>query len=348
VARCVEPRPARAAAGKLADKAADEGPHGAIVDLGRLYGLMRKNDDELQVYQEALEEVRGDIAHASTPQLEIQLSRILTQVGQMYMSQYRSQITNGAKGDKRKCTGASASALVLYHSPGSRVLVEGLQKQQQHNGIEGVVVEIDALRMRVRLDMLDNKELMLKSENVCPLLPTAPKLQEQLMKLHDLAQERIASSKEVHRIQIKVKGVKHVNTGIACETLGLAYLMKGRPADTGLAVSLLIQADKIRRRVGADDKDMALWILQNLSAAQASQARFDEGRVLSAVPYWWLPTSRQDDETKMARLFAGLQARNGKRGSPSMSSEAMQQGLRLYGLFNVTVTASACDAVSGP
>jgi len=180
------------------------------------------------------------------------------------------------------------------------------------------------------------------------LLPITPKLQEQLMKLHDLAQERIASSKEVHRIQIKVQGVKHVNTGIACETLGLAYLMKGRPADTGLAVSLLIQADKIRRRVGADDKDMALWISQNLSAVQASQARFDEGRVLSAVPYWWLPTSRQDDETKMARLFAGLQARNGKRGGPSMSSEAMQQGLRLYGLFNVTVTASACDAVSGP
>jgi len=52
-----------------------------IVDLGRLHGLMRKNDDELQVYQEALEEVRGDVAHASTPQLEIQLSRILTQMG---------------------------------------------------------------------------------------------------------------------------------------------------------------------------------------------------------------------------------------------------------------------------
>jgi len=47
----------------------------------------------------------------------------------------------------------------------------------------------------------------------------------------------------------------------------------------------------------------------------------------------------------MTRLFAGLQARNGKRGSPSMSFGAMQQGLRLYGLVNVT--ASACDAVSG-
>jgi len=48
----------------------------------------------------------------------------------------------------------------------------------------------------------------------------------------------------------------------------------------------------------------------------------------------------------MAQLFFGLQARNGKRDSPSMSSEAMQQGLRLFGLFNVTV--SACGAVGGP
>jgi len=40
--------------------------------------------------------------------------------------------------------------------------VEGLQKQQQYNGIEGVVVNMDALRMRVRLDMLNNKELLLK------------------------------------------------------------------------------------------------------------------------------------------------------------------------------------------
>jgi len=39
-------------------------------------------------------------------------------------------------------------------------------------------------------------------------------------------------------------------------------------------------------------------------------------------------------------MFARLQARNGKRGSLSTSSEAMQQGLRLYGLSNVTVWVS--------
>jgi len=428
---------ARAAAGKLADKAADDSLYDTLICLGYLYCCMIRYNDALQVYQEVLDEVRGDIAHSSSPQLEILLSRILTAMGHMYVSQYHSQIANGAKGDKGKCTDAKAlleeslsiqhalsqygmaadtlqslasvhgylemfdearstlkkaldfarrcygkesagvaachqemaiicqeqvqaikaqlrmhmeymltHSMRLYHSPGSRVLVEGLQKQQQYNGIEGVVVEMEALRMCVRLDTLDNKRLMLKPENVCPLFPTALKLQEQLMKMHDLAQEHIASSKEVHRIQIKVKGVKHVNTAIACETLGLAYLETGRPADTGLAVSLLIQADKIRRRVGVDDNDRALSISKSLSAAQEIRARFDEGGVLSAVPGFWLPTSRQDDETQMARLFAGLQARDGKRGCTSMSSEVMQQGLRLFGLFNVT--ASACDAVRNP
>ena len=142
-----------------------------------------------------------------------------------------------------------------------------------------------------------------------------------------------------------MKGVKHVNTAIACQTLEVVYLATNKPADTGLAVSLLIQADKIPRRISADNKDLALSISRSLSAAQAAQARFDEGGVLSAVSCCWPSTSRQEDETKMARLFAGLQARNGKKGSLGMSSEAMQQGLRLFGLFNVT--ASACDAVSG-
>jgi len=428
---------ARAAVGKLADKAAPEGLYAVMVNRGQLSGLMCKNDDALQVYQQALQEVRGDIVHASTPQLQIHLSSILSAMGQMYISQYIRQITSGAKGDKSKCTDAKAlleealsiqrallrygmaadtlifltsahgylemfdearstlkqaldltrrcdgkeseevaachqqmaiicqeqvqaikkqvsmhmeymltNSIRLYHSPGSRVLVEGLQKQQQYNGIEGVVMKLEALRMRVRLDTLDNKVLMLKPGNVCPLLPTALKLQQQLQKLNDLAHECIASSKELHRIQIKVKGVKHVNTAITCQTLGAAYLATGRPDDIGLGVSLLIQADKIRRRVCDDDKDLAIGISETLSAAKTAQARFDEGGVLSAMPCFWLPTSRQGDEIRMVRLFAGLQARNGKRGSPSMSSEAMQQGLRLYGLFNVTV--SACDAVSGP
>jgi len=38
------------------------------------------------------------------------------------------------------------NSICLYHSPGSRVLLQGLQKQRQYNGIEGVLVEMDARR----------------------------------------------------------------------------------------------------------------------------------------------------------------------------------------------------------
>ena len=98
---------ARAAA-ELADKAAPEGLYPTLVDLGHLYGLICKHDDALQLYQEALDEVRSDIAHASTPRLQGQLSRILTVTGQMYISQYNSQITNGAKRHTGKCTAAKS------------------------------------------------------------------------------------------------------------------------------------------------------------------------------------------------------------------------------------------------
>ena len=96
---------ARAAAGKLADKAARAGLYSALIDLGQLYSFMCQHDDELHMYQEALQEVRGDIAHASTPR---HFSRTLTAMGIWYLRQYNSQISNGAKGDKGRCTGAKA------------------------------------------------------------------------------------------------------------------------------------------------------------------------------------------------------------------------------------------------
>jgi len=227
----------RAAAGKLADKTADEGLYATLIDLGQLYSFMRKKDNTLQLYQEALDEVRCDIAHASIFQLQMLLSSILSAMGQLYIIQYNSQITNLAEGDKGKCTVAKvlleeaisilrthsqdgmaadtltvlpsthsnlemyngarstltealyfscrchgeestrvaschqrmasicqqqAQAIIeqvgmhmeymltnssgLYHAQGSRVLVEGLQKKPEFNGIEGVVVEMDALR----------------------------------------------------------------------------------------------------------------------------------------------------------------------------------------------------------
>ena len=65
------------------------------------------------MYQEVLDEVRGDIAHAGTPGLQLHLSNILTAMSQMHLSQYDSQNTNRAegdraKGDKSKCTVANA------------------------------------------------------------------------------------------------------------------------------------------------------------------------------------------------------------------------------------------------
>ena len=434
---------AREAARKLAPKADPHGLYCTLFDLGQVYGFMSKYDDELQVYQQTLDEVRNDVAHA-TPELQALQSNILGTMGNVYIKKYESQTNNAAVngvqayGDKVNCITAKAlfkeslnivrtlrdsdsavaeiliglasaysnldlfdearstlkealslalrcfgneSAPVVechskstlnsfrqveakrkeifmheqymvthsmssYHSRGSRVLVEGLQKKLQYNGLEGVVVTMGHPRMRVRLDVPDNTEIMLKPRNVRPLIPTAEKLQEQFLKLQDLTRERIASSEEAHRIQVKMMGVKHVNTGIACHALGSAYLGTDIPSDAGRAVALLIQAIKLQRRVGDNDKERALGFCQALSSAQAALARFDEKGVLSAVPGCWRPTSRQEDATRMALLFTSLQVHNGNTCSASMSSMAMQQDLRLYGLFNVTV--SSCDAVSGP
>ena len=45
---------------------------------------------------------------AACPRLQGQLSRILTVTGQTYISQYNSQITNGAKRHTGKCTAAKS------------------------------------------------------------------------------------------------------------------------------------------------------------------------------------------------------------------------------------------------
>jgi len=60
-----------------------------------------------------------------------------------------------------------------------------------------------------------------------------------------------------------------------------------------------------------------------------------------------IPTSRQQDESKMADFFAAGQyiIPFKSSSSPMMSSNVMQEGLRMYGLFNFT--ASSSDPVSG-
>jgi len=238
------------------------------------------------------------------------------------------------------------NSMSFYHSPGSRVRVAGLQNKLEYNGLQGIVVKEDALRLVVRLDRHNDKELKLKPENAQPLIPTLAKLKEQFQKIQDLQQEQIASSKEAHCIQLKAHGVKHINNAITCRALGAAYSNTFRPIEAGEAVALLIKADRIRLRVGDEDTDTALDFSMCLQNLKAELARFDEVGVLSAMPCCWPCSSRQDDEKQMAMLFAGLQVRDGKKGSPSMSTDMMQQGLRLYGLFNVTVLTS--DPVSCP
>jgi len=70
------------------------------------------------------------------------------------------------------------NSMCCYHSQGSRVLVERLQNKLQYNGLEGVVVNVDALRLRMCLDSHDNEELILKPQNVRQLFPTALKLED--------------------------------------------------------------------------------------------------------------------------------------------------------------------------
>jgi len=228
------------------------------------------------------------------------------------------------------------------YSLGSRVLVEGLQRKLEYNGLKGAVVTSDVAgdsRICVRLDQ-GSKELRLKLENVRPLIATLEQRQEQYGQLRNLSDEAIASCKENLRIQVHVAGVKHVNTGFAYLNLGLVYSDTYKPAETREGVAMLTKAVRIMRRFFDDDDDPRLLEYSPyLKKAQAALVRFEEPGVLSALPCWWEPTSRQEDETEMASVFAALHRATGS-SSRNLSSEAMEQGLRMHGLFNFTASSS--------
>ena len=238
----------------------------------------------------------------------------------------------------------SLDASSSSYSPGTRMRVEGLKNQTQWNGLEGVVLkQAGGSRVCVRLDQ-DNKDFRLKLENVYLLVATVDERKELFAQLQDLAEEAITSQTESLRIQVKVKGTKHVNTACDYYNLGSAFARTDKPAETRKAVSLLTKACKILRRVAATNSPDLLKYRQALEHAEVVLARFDEAGVLSAMPCWWPPTSRQEDEVEMAELFASLHRADGS-GSASISSELMQQELRMHGLFNFT--ASSSDPVSG-
>ena len=107
---------------------------------------------------------------------------------------------------------------------------------------------------------------------------------------------------------------------------------------------MLNKAVWILRRIVDDNDPDLLQTSTCLKQAQAALARFEEPGVLSALSCWWQPTSRQEDETEMAKVFAALQWATGS-SSRNLLSEPMEQGLRMRGLFNFT--ASSSDPVSG-
>mmetsp|Transcript_37833 Transcript_37833/g.55573 ORF Transcript_37833/g.55573 Transcript_37833/m.55573 type:complete len:275 (+) Transcript_37833:881-1705(+) len=95
---------ARAAAGKLVQKVAPYGLYDTLRDLGDIYRLMQKDSDALRVLQEALVEVRSDIAQESTPQLQEALAEILHATGSLYIDQHygNRQIKNWTSGSATK------------------------------------------------------------------------------------------------------------------------------------------------------------------------------------------------------------------------------------------------------
>ena len=121
--------------------------------------------------------------------------------------------------------------------------------------------------------------------------------------------------------------------------MGLILLDIYKPAETHEALALLAKAGKIMRRVVPSDDPYLRELVQALKEAQVTLARFDECGVLSAMPCYWRATSRQEDGVMMTEVFAHLLHTAGS-SSASISSEVMQEGLRLHGLFNFTASSS--------
>jgi len=230
------------------------------------------------------------------------------------------------------------------YSQGTRVRVEGLQNHPQHNGMAGVVIEqAGDTHVSVRLHE-DSKQLRLRLANVCPLIATADERKDMYTTIRNLSDEEIASSKEFLRIQVKTKGAKHLNTAGAHHHLGLALQRTLKPAETREAVEMLNKGSKILSRVAEDDDPRLLEFSRALETAQTALSRFTEVGVLSALPCWWPPTSRLEDEAYMSELFAEVQDGVDSSESASMSSDAMQQELRMHGIFDFS--ASSSDPVS--
>jgi len=220
------------------------------------------------------------------------------------------------------------------YAPGSTVMIHSLQNQPEYNQLQGVVIQIAAdKRVCVRMNE-DMQELRFKPENVRPLVALDEQRRLIYITLQDLADEGMACGKENLRIQLKLTGVKHVNTATAYFNLGSDYMATYRPAETREAVAMITKAERIMRRVAGDDDPRLLRILMGLSTAQRALARFEkEDGVLSAAPCWWPATSRQQDEAFMSKMFVPLHRAIALDGSPYLPADFVEQVLRMHGLF---------------
>jgi len=108
--------------------------------------------------------------------------------------------------------------------------------------------------------------------------------------------------------------------------------------DTMKALKLLLKANRIRLRIDHEHVERANSIPQQIQEARDALKEFDIPGVLSSMPCCWGPTSRKEDEETVDSLFVALQARI---NSTTVSSEAMLDCLRQYGLFNVAAPVTA-------
>ena len=192
------------------------------------------------------------------------------------------------------------------------VRVLGLLNVPQYNGLEAVVTSVGVERITVYLlGVYKGKMLKIKPENAQPLIRTPEELQSKFEKIQELTAKQIDSSTMSYRVQLKLTGDKHINTVITCYTLATAYMKTFRKRDTSEALDLLFKANRIRLRIGDDHAERTEVFPQLIKEAKTALLEFDGPDVLSPIPSFWPPTSREQDEESMAAVYSALKKRNG-------------------------------------
>jgi len=234
-----------------------------------------------------------------------------------------------------------SNSMEYYHSRLNMIRVEGLVNAPQYNGLEAVVLRVGAERIEVfLLEGYTDKVIKIKPANALPLIRDASELLPKFQKIQELTAKQIESSIISYELQLQKSGDRHINTAVTCYTLGTAYMKTLRKEDTEKALQLLIKADKIRMRIGDNHVERAIYFPQLITEAREALHEFETDGVLSPVTCCWAPSSRNQDAETLGELFDSLQQRI---GSSTVSSDAMLDCLRLYGIFNVT--APAADSV---